>query len=121
MNRIVHFEIPATDPKKSLDFYAEAFGWKYQEFPGFDYWIATTGEDSKPGINGALMKRRDPGQPMTIVIDVPNIDESMATVEKLGGQIVVPKMPIPGMGYSAYFKDPDGVIMGLWQLDANAK
>lgn len=121
MGRVVHFEIPAADPKKSLDFYSKVFDWKYQEYPGFDYWMANTGDDKQMGINGALMKRRDPGQPMTIVIGVENIDESAALVEKMGGQIVVPKMAIPGMGYSAYFKDPDGVIVGLWQVDAHAK
>lgn len=121
MGRIVHFEIPAANPQQSLDFYQKVFGWNYQEFPGFEYWLATTGPDGEMGINGAIMKRRDPAQPVTIVIGVGNIDESVALVEQSGGQIVVPKMAVPGMGWNAYFKDPDGMIIGLWQPDESAK
>jgi uncharacterized protein len=34
---------------------------------------------------------------------------------------VVPKMPIPGVGWLAYFKDTEGNIVGVMQPDANAK
>ncbi|MBS1658707.1 MAG: VOC family protein [Bacteroidetes bacterium] len=121
MGRVVHFEIPAADPQKAMDFYSKVFGWKYEGFPGFEYWLATTGSDNEMGINGAIMKRQDPGQPVTNAIAVKDIDESASLIEKLGGQIVVPKSAVPGMGWNAYFKDPDGNIMGLWQVDPDAK
>ena len=38
-----------------------------------------------------------------------------------GGTIVVPKMPIPTVGWLAYFKDPDGIIHGVYQDDKEAK
>jgi uncharacterized protein len=34
---------------------------------------------------------------------------------------VVPKMPIPGVGWVAYFKDTEGHIFGAMQADATAK
>jgi predicted enzyme related to lactoylglutathione lyase len=30
-------------------------------------------------------------------------------------------MPVPGIGWLAYVKDPDGNILGLMQSDANAR
>ena len=67
------------------------------------------------------MKRRDLEQPLVITIDVEDIDASLDAIERNGGQMAVPKMAIPKMGWSAYFKDPDGVIMGLFQEDTEAE
>ena len=120
MGRIIHFEIPATDPERITDFYSSVFGWEIQKWGHEDYWLATTGPDDVPGINGAIMKRRDLQQPLVVSINVTDIDKAMEDIEKAGGQIVVPKVSIPTMGWSAYFKDPDGVIMGLFQEELEA-
>jgi predicted enzyme related to lactoylglutathione lyase len=66
------------------------------------------------------MKKRDPRQPIANAIDVTNIDATMTQIESAGGTIVVPKMAVPTMGWVAYFKDPDGNIHGVWQIDPNA-
>ena len=43
-------------------------------------------------------------------------------VHFLTGQVEIqPKMPIPGMGWVAYYKDPDGNIFGMIQNDQKAK
>lgn len=120
MSRVVHFEIPASDPEKSIEFFTEVFGWTFSRWGQEEYWLATTGENDSPGINGALIKRRDPQMPMVNTINVPDIDKSMADVEANGGIIVVPKSTIPAMEHLCYFKDPDGVIHGMMQNDSNA-
>ncbi len=121
MSKIVHFEIPATDPEKSMEFYSKTFGWHFQEFAGQEYWLAITGDEKAPGINGAVMKRRDPNQPLTNAIEVESVDVSATAITKNGGQMVVPKTAIPGMGYYAFFKDPDGVILQIFEGNENAK
>jgi predicted enzyme related to lactoylglutathione lyase len=121
MSRIVHFEIPATDPEKSLAFYEKTFGWKFSRWGDEEYWLITTGEDSAMGINGAILKRRAADMPVVNTIDVKDLDQAMKDVEANGGTIVVPKSSIPTMGHLAYFKDPDGVIHGMMQIDPNAK
>lgn len=120
-NRVVHFEIPCNEPEKTIGFFTEVFGWQFQQFGNEAYWIAISGNEKSPGINGAVMKKRDPAQPIVNSIDVNNIDEYIEKVQKAGGQIVVPKMPIPTVGWLAYFKDPDGNIHGLYQNDPSAK
>lgn len=67
------------------------------------------------------MRKRDPNQPIVNSIDVPDMDAAIRRVEGAGGLIVVPKMPIPTVGWLAYFKDPDGNIHGLYQNDPQAK
>jgi predicted enzyme related to lactoylglutathione lyase len=119
-NRVVHFEIPCDDPEKSMQFFTEVFGWRFQQFGTEPYWATTTGAEGTPGINGGLMKRMHPGQPIVNSIDVNSIDECINRIQNAGGTIVVPKMPIPTVGWLAYFKDPDGNIHGIYQNDPSA-
>ena len=119
-NRVTHFEIPCDDPQKTITFFEKVFDWKFQKFGDQDYWLATTGSEDEPGINGAIMKKRDPQQPLVNSISVDNLDQTAIKIEEAGGQVVVPKMPIPGVGWLAFFKDPDGNIHGAWEDDANA-
>lgn len=121
MARVVHFEIPSDKPEAAIDFYRKVFGWKIDKFGSFDYWLAITGDEKAPGINGAIMKKNSPQQPVTNSISVPDLDASIRDIESNGGRIVVPKTPIPGVGYYAYFTDLDGNIMGVMQEDKTAK
>lgn len=119
MLRPIHFEIHAPDPAKAIAFYEKAFGWKFSKWEGpVEYWLVDTG--SGTGINGGLLKSRD-GQPRTVnTIDVPDVDEAAKTVTAAGGTIVVPKMPIPGVGHLVYLADPGGNLMGMMQYDPTA-
>lgn len=120
MPRPVHFEIPADKPERAIDFYSTVFGWKFQKWPGpMDYWLITTGEASEPGINGGLLQRRDPAQPCVNTVTVASVDETVRVVESKGGQCVIPKMPVPTVGWLAYCKDPDGHVFGIMQPDAS--
>jgi len=120
-DRVVHFEIPSDNPEKSMAFFKNVFDWNFQGYENGEYWIAITGDEKTPGINGAVMKKRDPKQPLVNSISVQNIDSSIQKIEKAGGKIVVPKAVIPGIGWSAYFTDPDGNIHGVYQEDPSAK
>ena len=121
MNRPMHFEIPAENPERPAEFYAKVFGWKFEKWNGpMEYWNIRTG-DAEPGIDGGMMRRRDPAQPCVNTIDVADLESTIETAEGLGGQCVVPKMSIPGTGWLAYLKDLDGHIFGVMQADAAAK
>ena len=121
MPRPVHFEIPAEDANRAVKFFGDVFGWKSSEFgENSGYFLTTTGNEDQPGIHGAIMQRKHPEQPLTNSISVDSIDNYAAKITKAGGQIVVPKMAIPSVGYMAYFKDTEGNIHGLWQEDTSA-
>lgn len=119
--RVVHFEIPYADGEKAREFYRAAFGWTMTEPPRMSYALAATGptDDSgptEPGfINGGLLRRESPNDSPIVVIEVDDIDASLAKIEELGGTTVLAKQPVGEIGHAAYFKDVDGNIMGLWQ------
>ena len=122
MNRPINFEIPAENPQAIMNFFEAVFGWKFHKWDGpMPYWTVTTGPNDAPGINGGIMPRRHPEQPMVNTVDVENLDATLATIEANGGIVVVPKMPVPKVGWLAYFKDPEGNIHGAMQADPDAK
>jgi predicted enzyme related to lactoylglutathione lyase len=128
-NRPVHFEIHASDPDKSIAFYKALFGWSFDRYPmpGVYYGV-TAGDEKTPGINGGLIQRIGPppadGAPVNswvMTVDVASVDKANAKALELGGTQALPKMAIPGVGYVAYVKDPDGNILGLYQNDPGAR
>lgn len=112
MNRVVHFEIPADNLERATNFYKDVFGWNFMSYDE-NYQLARTGDGM--GIDGAVMKKRDPNQPMVNSIEVPSVDEFAKKIEAAGGQMVVPKVAVGEMGYVAYFKDTEGNIHGIWE------
>ncbi|MEX1002372.1 MAG: VOC family protein [Crocinitomicaceae bacterium] len=120
-NRVTHFEIPCDDPITTVKFFKTVFGWTFEKYGEYDYWFATTGDDDQSGINGAVTKRQNPGQPIANSITVKDIDKKAKEIERAGGQVVVPKTAVKNTGWIAFFKDPDGNIHGIWEEDKNAK
>src|SRR3954462_6859979 len=111
MNRVTHFEIPADDVRRASEFYREVFGWKFTSWGGpEEYLLIETGAKDVPGINGGLMKKKHPEQPVVNSMNVEDINTTIKMIEHSGGTIVVPKQAIPGVGWLAYFKDTEGNI-----------
>ena len=120
MPRPVHFELPADQPERLIAFYEKVFGWKFTKWDGpMPYWMISTGA-GEPGIDGGVTPRAHPGQAVTNTIAVANLDEAIAAVTAAGGTITVPRMPIPGIGWLAYFSDTEGNPGGLMQNDPAA-
>lgn len=121
MPRVSHFDIPADDPKRAQKFYKEVFGWKFKKWDGpMDYWMAKTGT-KEPGIDGGMSKRM-PGQiGMTNTIDVMSIEKFSKKIMENGGQLIVPKMAIPKVGWFAQCMDTEGNMFGIIEMDEKAE
>jgi predicted enzyme related to lactoylglutathione lyase len=128
MNRVVHFEIHGKDLDRMQTFYQDVFGWSVQDMgPAMgNYRVITTGEDAPgsnwKGINGGFTPRYgdapaggEPVNAFVCTIEVENIDETLAKIEKAGGTLATDKMDVPGVGILAYRKDPEGNIFGVLQ------
>ena len=125
MSKVVHFEIPADDLDRAKNFYGSVFGWELQTTPmneGEYTSVRTTDVDeqtqlpTEPGaINGGMFVRDERVTSPVITIDVDGIDDALKQVEAEGGTTVTPRTAIPGMGAFAYFKDPEGNVLGLWE------
>jgi predicted enzyme related to lactoylglutathione lyase len=120
--RVVHFEIPFDDGDRARAFYQDAFDWSVTQIPEMGYTLVNTGPTteqgppSEPGfINGGMMQRVERSQGPIITVDVDDIDAALAKVERLGGKTVQTRQEVAQMGFSAYFNDPEGNLMGLWE------
>jgi hypothetical protein len=122
MPRIVHFEIYADDPQRAIKFYEGLFGWTFTKWEASEqeYWLITTGPDDEPGINGGLGGPRELPDKAVNTLDVADIDAVLAHIADYGGEVVVPKMPVPGVGWLAYCRDTAGVLFGMMQADESA-
>ena len=125
MPRVIHFEIHADDPQRAIAFYEKLFGWTFQKFGPQDYWLITTGTVAEPGIDGGLTPREGnaTGDRVTAyvgVVGVPDIDASIAKAKELGAPVQDDKREVPGIGWSAYFKDPEGNLFGIFQSSREA-
>lgn len=119
MARVIHFEIPVDEPERAQAFYRDVFGWEIASWGGpADYWLATTGPEGQPGINGALTRRDSASAWIHVGVD--SVDDAIARIEAAGGAVLAPKMPIPGVGYMAYCRDTEGNAIGVYQDDPAA-
>lgn len=122
MTRVIHFEIAVDNPDRAIKFYQTVFGWKIEKWAGpVDYWLVVTGDKTQPGIDGALQRRSDAPQPVINIISTNSIDTTLDQIVKAGGEILQPKMAVPGVGWAAYCKDSEGNVFGLMQDDPSAK
>ncbi len=111
---IVHIELAANNIESAGKFYADAFGWKIEPVPQFNY--ATF--EAKPGPGGGFVSVGGPSQfkpgEVLIYIATDDIEASLARINQLGGKTLAPKNEIPGIGWYAIFSDPTGNKIGLY-------
>ena len=120
MGRIIHFELPADNPERAIAFYKSVFDWSAHKWEGGEmpYWLVSTGPKEQPGIDGAIMPRHHPGQGTSNVVQVDSLDQAMEAVKQHGGQVLTPKIPIPGIGQYANCLDTEGNRFGIMQPEA---
>ena len=124
MNPVVHFEMPADDRKRMIDFYTKVFGWKTQQLGHDmgDFVLANTTESVKNApkrigtINGGFyQKTGDVAQTTTVSIQVDDIKEHMKKIAAAGGRLSGEPMNTPGVGWFVSFFDTEGNRVNLIQ------
>lgn len=119
---VMHFEIHALNPEETGKFYSDIFGWKITKWDGpIEYWLVATKVNNE-GIDGAILRRLGPApddaaavNAYVCTIAVDSLDNALAKVTTRGGKIALDKHEIPGVGWLAYAKDPEGNIFGIIQ------
>jgi predicted enzyme related to lactoylglutathione lyase len=128
--KVGHFEIPADNPERARKFYGGVFNWQFNVMPGMDYTMVSTGPSNEQGmpteagyIGGGIGKRATPLEHPVVTIIVDDIEASEKAIEKHGGKIIQRKKPIGdgSMGFTGYFKDSEGNIVGLYQVGTGAQ
>ena len=115
---IVYIEFPAPDPQAAGAFYTEIFGWQVHTDPEVEYHMfqAEGGPGGAfPRVGKALIEETleyKAGEVLTYIAS-DDIDADLAKVEARGGQIVLPKTEISGIGWFGVFRDPAGNKVAL--------
>ena len=113
MHPFGHVEIPTTDVKKAKRFYAKVFGWRFSDHPEIKYTILHTGSHPNGGLE--LVRKMPKKGQVNVYIEVEDIEKTLNVIKKAKGKVVQKKTAVPGMGWSAKFKSPDGCVLCLWQ------
>jgi len=112
-------ELGTTDRAAAFDFYSKLFGWKETSTmdmgDGMVYQMFGLGDGVPIGGMYALTKEMEGMPPNWLgYVLVPNVDDTVATVKKSGGQVLNGPMDIPG-GRIAVFTDPQGAAFATHQ------
>ena len=110
--KICYVEIPATDIRRSADFYQAVFGWTIRRRGDGN----TAFDDSVGEVSGTWVLGRPPSsQPgVLFYIMVDSVAATVAQVIAHGGEIVQP-VGADAPEITARFRDPGGNVIGLYQ------
>ncbi|CAN5784772.1 hypothetical protein BH23CHL7_BH23CHL7_24970 [soil metagenome] len=113
--QITHIEFPADDTARAARFYSQLFGWELGEMEGLPgYFLFRTGPIEASG--GAIGERgRTTGDRLRVYVETDSIEDVLARVDELGGQIVTGRTEIPGQGWYAVINDSEGSQIALFE------
>jgi uncharacterized protein len=112
---LAHTELASNDPAATQRFLEAAFGWRFETVKGpkgNTYLSFTTPGNGRGGIRPTQPKE-PPGT--TSYVRVDDLDAALKKVQKAGGEIVLPRTDVPGMGSFFWFKVPGGPVLAAWQ------
>jgi uncharacterized protein len=114
---VVHFEVIGQDGKKLQSYYSELFGWEIDASNPMSYGIVqregnTT--DDGVGIGGGIASGPSGyGGHVTFFVQVPDVEEALASAERLGGtRMMGPDEVMEGL-VIGLFSDPEGHVIGV--------
>ena len=117
---VVHFEVIGQDAERLQRYYSELFGWEIDSSNPMGYGtIQREGNTNAEGagIGGGVAKGPEGYEGhVTFYVQVPDVGESLAKAEELGGSRVFGPDEVPGIGLVlGQFTDPEGHLIGLVQ------
>ena len=116
---VYYLEIVTTDIRATSDFYAKAYGWRFEpEAPELgNALVATLPDGSLCGVRAPMHDQEKPI--VRTYLRVADIDTAVKRAAELGATVALEAMEIPGRGKIAvYFLG--GIEQGLWQSDDSA-
>jgi predicted enzyme related to lactoylglutathione lyase len=111
-NPVIHFEVIGTDGAKLQRFYGDVFGWSIDANNPMNYGMVSA---ENRGIGGGVSGGPEQGRGVTFYVEVPNLEEALASIERNGGKTIMPPEDVPGGPRMAQFLDPEGHRLGLVQ------
>lgn len=112
---VTWFEIGSDRPDEAQRFYADLFGWSFEEQGGPGNSYRQTAAGGERGIGGAI-RGTDSGADnyATFYAQVTDVAESCRQAEKVGGTVVAPPVTTPSGLTHARLRDPSGNLLGVF-------
>ena len=118
-------EHSSADPDASKRFYADLFGWQYDEQPMMDgdtqvgsYAMAQVQGDAVAGLGSQFGDAAGGPASWGVYLAVDDVDAAAAKAREAGGQVAVEPADVGEQGRMAWVVDPVGAAVGLWQAGA---
>jgi len=107
-------ELSSTDSAAARFFLERTFRWKFEEIsmPNGKYFSYRSPDGNTLGIRQA---KQSEGPSSMNYVRVDDLKQAEARVRDAGGEIILPRTDIPGMGSFFWFKIPSGPMMACWQ------
>ena len=123
---MTHFAIHIDDIERAKTFYDEVFEWGFQSYGQPDFLQIKTDKTENGELIGALQARKyspvtDKIIGLECTIGVENVDDIIEKVKNNGGQLLMPKITIPYVGWIAKFLDTEGNLICVMQYDNSAR
>ena len=107
-----YIELAAPDVAAAKEFYAAAFGWRFNDYgPEYAGILAPDGSDEVGGLTAAASPS---AEGVLVLVYSADVDASLQAVEAAGGTVVDPVFDYPG-GRRFHFSDPAGNRLGVYQ------
>ena len=114
-------DLQTTDLDGAQSFYAELFGWSYDEqvIDGDRYCMAVIGDGVAAALAPQSPHQRAAGVPpiWNTFIAVDDVDTATSRVEPAGGRVLMAPVDIQTEGRMSFVADPTGARVLLWQAD----
>jgi predicted enzyme related to lactoylglutathione lyase len=120
LGRPLWYELMTNDLAAAETFYKQVVGWTTAPFEGapkpYSMWM----RDADTAVGGAMtlpdeLKAHGVQPHWMMYVGVPDLEEGVAHVERLGGSAVSPVIEVPNVGRMRTMKDPQGAAFSLYQ------
>jgi uncharacterized protein len=107
-------ELASSDPGTTRRFLERVFGWTFEstKMPMGEYLSYRT---SGGGQGGIRPTQSNEPPTSTNYVRVADLDAALQKIRRAGGDIVLPRVDVPGMGSFFWFRIPSGPVMACWQ------
>ncbi|MET8118799.1 VOC family protein [Micromonospora sp. NPDC005189] len=110
---IDYVEFTVTDLQQAKRFYAEAFGWQFNDYGPEYAGIRSPQGESAPEVGGLRVDQEVRAGGPLVLLYSSDLDKSVQAVQGAGGQVVNGPYEFPG-GRRFQFTDPSGNELGVW-------
>ncbi|WP_327004344.1 VOC family protein [Dactylosporangium sp. NBC_01737] len=115
MTRSVLLRIYAKDPQRAAAFYHKVFGWALPTDNDRHCWVITPSDDPR------LRVAAEPDGIAIPTVHVEDLDATTRAARTAGGEILIARMPLTGVGWLVCLADTEGNLIGVMRDDPDAR